>query len=666
MAASAAAPAPHILPAAPAGAQRGWLAKAWLQGLALAGAALLPYLSSLRDGFVYDDTSQVLLNPYILNFHHLKAIFTTTVWSFQGGSEGATNYYRPLMTFSYLICHALFGYRAWAYHGANLVLNALVVMALWQVSRILLKNDAAAFLSALIFALHPVHCEVVDWIAALTELQITLFFLLTFWAYTRAWRDDGRLKPGAWLGMMAGFALCLLSKEQALVFPVLAMAYEHLYRLGSTPSASPRRALRYLPLWAMSAAYFIFRVKFMGAFAPVLARPHLSLDTVAMAALGLGAQYVTKLLWPAHLQAIYPFPHNLAILTSWAALGLVIAAGAAVLFVWLWKRYRILSFGIIWFAVTLAPVLNIRWMSVSVFAERYLYLPSVGACWIAAWTMTEAWNRAAHRPKIWRTVGAAAACLLMLLAVTRIVTRNSAWKDDFAFCTTALAQAPDSAQMHNNLGRLYWDQGNIQQAKQQWETAHRLTPSEPETRLNLGLVAMAEGHMTQARGYFAQVITDSPNFALARIDLADLDRKEGRLHEAELGYRWAIELAPFDLRARLHYGEMLMDQRRFAEARQQLQAAVESHPYLQAYLDLGLCDWALGNLTNAEAVFARAEKLNPQDIRPHLMLGLFYAQTHREVQALQEYRISLRLDPTNQQARKAVNRLSGQDAGQKP
>ena len=73
------------------------LPDALLLALLLALAAL-PYLNTLHNLFVYDDNTQVVNNPYLQNFHHLREIFTTPVWSFLGGNY-ARNYYRPLMSF---------------------------------------------------------------------------------------------------------------------------------------------------------------------------------------------------------------------------------------------------------------------------------------------------------------------------------------------------------------------------------------------------------------------------------------------------------------------------------------------------------------------------------------------------------------------------------------
>src|SRR5579863_2524226 len=68
--------------------------------------AVLPYVNIVFNEFVYDDGFQVVANPYAHSFRYLRRIFTTTVWSFQG-AQGVSNYYRPMMTFGYLLTYQI-------------------------------------------------------------------------------------------------------------------------------------------------------------------------------------------------------------------------------------------------------------------------------------------------------------------------------------------------------------------------------------------------------------------------------------------------------------------------------------------------------------------------------------------------------------------------------
>ncbi|MGA2476137.1 MAG: glycosyltransferase family 39 protein, partial [Terriglobia bacterium] len=191
--------------------------------------AVLPYLNSLLNGFVQDDNRQVVSNPYLRSFSHLREIFATNVWSYVG-AQGMTNYFRPLMTFGYLLCYQFLGPLAYGFHLANVVLNAGVVCLVFLVTERIFRDRTLGFVAAVIFALHPIHSESVDWIAAVTDLQLTLFYLLAFWFFLRVAKPGGKRSGAAELGMVLSFTLALLAKEPAATLPFLATFYEHFLR----------------------------------------------------------------------------------------------------------------------------------------------------------------------------------------------------------------------------------------------------------------------------------------------------------------------------------------------------------------------------------------------------------------------------------------------------
>ena len=118
--------------------------------------AVLPYVNTLQNGFVYDDHNEVLTNPYIRSFGDIKEVFTTRVLEHLG-VRGATNYYRPVSVFGFLLCYQLFGDLPYGFHLANLLLNAIVVLLLFTVKERVFKSPRLACLSAAIFAVHPIH-----------------------------------------------------------------------------------------------------------------------------------------------------------------------------------------------------------------------------------------------------------------------------------------------------------------------------------------------------------------------------------------------------------------------------------------------------------------------------------------------------------------------------
>src|ERR1700676_4440050 len=155
--------------------------------------ALLPYANTLLSAFVYDDGAQIIENPYVHSFHYLRQIFGTTVWSFQG-AQGVTNYYRPLMTLGYMLSYQIAGPVPFSFHLMNLLLNALVVWLLFCLLRGL-SEERFALVAAGLFALHPIHTESVAWIAGVTDLELAVFYILTFLLFLRLSDGDEGAGP---------------------------------------------------------------------------------------------------------------------------------------------------------------------------------------------------------------------------------------------------------------------------------------------------------------------------------------------------------------------------------------------------------------------------------------------------------------------------------------
>lgn len=347
----------------------------WICLLVLIVVSLLPYLYSLRNDFVYDDTDQVLVNPYLRDFHHLREIFTTSVWSFVGDFRGSTNYYRPVMSLGYLFCYQLFGPHALGFHLANLLANVAVVLLVFLVTLKMFRSQAVALAAALLFALHPIHSEAVNWIAAVTELELAVFYLLTFWLFLASARAEGKVSAALQIAMAGSFVLTMLSKEQALTLPVVAAVYEHFFRDDRTETSKLQKVRRYGALWLLAAVYLLLRVRYLGGLAPNYDWPKFGTKDTLIAALALIGKYCWKLLWPAELCVYYVFPDNVTALYPWALRGVVALAICLWAFVTVWKSNRQAAFGMVWLLAGIAPVLNIHWMSSNPFAERYLISP---------------------------------------------------------------------------------------------------------------------------------------------------------------------------------------------------------------------------------------------------------------------------------------------------
>jgi tetratricopeptide (TPR) repeat protein len=640
-----------------AGNSLGWRSDRFLTGF-LVLFSLLPYVNTLWNGFVYDDDIQVLKNPYIRDFSHLKAIFVTTVWSYAGGVQGSTNYYRPVMDLTYLFCHKIFGYQPWGFHLTSLIFHAAVVCLLFIVTRRIFQSTPVAFGSAALFALHPIHTEAVDWIAAVTDLELAFFFLLAFWFFLRLRETEARESGIMQLGMIVSFGLALLSKEPAVTLPFLATFYEHALGPDRFQTRFSLKVRRYATLWLLLIAYLILRIAALGAFTPVPSSRQMPADAVIFSAIALVGHYLEKMIWPFRLCAFYIFPNSFAILVP------RIIAGSAALIVcigimfYFWNRERAVCFGFIWFFVTLAPVLNARWMPTNVFAERYLYLPSVGLCWVGAWLGWRLWG-VAKEVRAWRWALAAGGAALAILLIVRIVTRNSIWKNDLTFYTETLRASPRAAEMHNNLGMYYWDRQNLEAAGKEWEQALEIEPRATYILDNLGLLRVRQKRYEEAVVYFQRSLDIAPQDVDAHTGLGEAYAKMGLREKAETELRTAVALAPLDVRPLVHLGELYFDEAKYDLAEREFLASIRALPTLRGYFGLGLVHWVRGDRAAAEEAFKTALRLDPSDGRPYFMLGLLYGSMGRTADAIREYEAGLKVDPTNHVALAALAKLKG-------
>lgn len=624
----------------------------------LAVLSIVPYLNTLFNGFVYDDTAQILGNPYLKSFRFLREIFATPTWSFLGAWK-LSNYYRPMMTFGYLLCYRLFGPVAYGFHLVNLLLNAGVVLLVFKVTERLFGKKSVAIFASAVFALHPIHTEAVAWIAAVTELELGLFYLLTFWFFLIESQPAGRRSDLAYVAMTASFILTLISKEQALTLPALTAIYEHFYRTDRDTTTFSQKVSRYRVLWLLAFGYILFRIFQFGAFAPFLQRPNVNWYEVVLSAAALFGQYVWKMFWPADLCAFYVFRKSTSLHDPRTLAGIGIVIGCILAFWWLWQHARIASFGVLWFVLTLGPVLNPRWMAASVFTERYLYLPSVGFCWIMAWGAVRLWDCACDwkRSLMWRRTLVSVLVLTGLLCLTRIVTRNRVWRDDLTLYTKTLEAEPDAMLIHTYLGITYWNRGYVGEAEKHWNEVLERFPNSVMDLNFMGWVRVRQKRYAEADNYFRRALHSLPTDPEAHLNLAGLSKEMGRIDDAELHLRAAVALAPMNSGARNLLGELYLERERLADAEEQFQRSVANSPNAKGYNGLGEVYVRRHEEDRAEQAFKVAVGLDPFDSQTHFALGRLYAKQGDVTRATREYQLGLQTDPQNREASAALEGL---------
>jgi 4-hydroxybenzoate polyprenyltransferase len=163
--------------------------------LSLAVVALLAFgvfAASFGGEFVYDDVYQIRENDALRDLRNVPRFFTEDVWAAVG--LPFSSYYRPLMYTTFAVELAVAGADPWIFRVTNALLHAGVSVALLLLLRRTGETERAAFAAGALFAVHPMHAEVVAWPSARPELLVTLFSVLAAYRTSTPARTPGKVR----------------------------------------------------------------------------------------------------------------------------------------------------------------------------------------------------------------------------------------------------------------------------------------------------------------------------------------------------------------------------------------------------------------------------------------------------------------------------------------
>ncbi len=594
------------------------------------------HANTLANGFVYDDRFQVVGNRWLGDLASIPRAFAANVWAFEGG---ASNYYRPLMHVSYVLTHAVAGLRPWAFHLVNVLLHVAVSVLAFLVARRALSaagSDARASLAGglatgLLFAGHPIHTEVVAWVACVPDLLVALLAFAMILLHARG-------TPRARVAAVACFFAGLLAKETMAVVPLLLAAWDLAFERPRPRVAAWVR--RYAPYPVALAAYLAMRFAVISELTPIRRHESLGAFGYAINVLPLFAQHLRALLLPVPLSAFHVLHPIDSLLTPRGAAGAAATAAFIVAAVAAFRRAPAVFFALATILAPLLPVLYIPALGENTFAERYLYLPSFGFVLLAG--IAIAWI-SAHRPA---ALSVAVAAVLAIAAAygAGSVVRNATWRDDFTLWSDTVSKSPDSAYARNELGLGFEERDDLPRAVAEYEEAIRLSPEMARAWNNLGVALQRAGRRDLAEQKLRRAIEINPAFANAYLNLGNLAAESGRLDEAVADYAEAVRLEPRSVVNRISLGNALDARGEHDRALAEYRAALEAGPRdADAHLHVGTALAQAGRLEEALGHLETAARLAPDD----------EAVLHNLAQA---YRLSGRAERADELLRRARNR----------
>lgn len=552
------------------------------------------------NGFVWDDQQFIVGNPVLRSLWPLSRFFQSL-----GAVEEGTIYpmtgQRPLMTFSLALDHRLWKFNPFGYHLTNLILHLLCVFLVALFSWRMSQSREAGFLAGALFALHPGHAEGVIAFLGRSDLLATLFVLTGFWAYAVQERKSGWSKWLWYLGAIVSYLLACFSKESGLMLLGILVVYE-LWLLRREHPTLLKSCLRLVPFLLVALLYWFYRGRVLGGQAAGTEWWGGSAAVNFLMILEAYARYLRLLFFPVVLSPLHmvPVPQNFwSPFVLWGAM--LLTATFALTF-WPLLRHPVVGLWAFWFLLGLLPVANLIPIPGMILAERWLYLPSVGACALGGWGAWTLYGRARRWVKqTWAVLVVLALALLGL----RTFLWASAWRSEESVAQAIVATSPDSHVGRNNLGNVLLNQGKIAEAEIQLRESLRSKPTYFLAHNNLGIVLWKQGRDAEAEAEFREAIRCKPNYAEAHSSLGITLARRGEFPEAVRELREAIRLKPH--LAEVHY-------------------------------NLGLALGRTGVPGEAEKAFREATRLDPSLADAYFNLGIALEEQGRIQEAVEEYR----------------------------
>ena len=492
------------------------------------------FAQTLRYDFVnYDDPRYVYQNTRITG----GIDFANVAWAF---SHIHSENWHPLTTITHMLDCQLHGLNAGGHHFTNVLLHGLAVVLLFvALERMTGALWRSAFVSA-VFAVHPLHVESVAWIAERKDVLSAFFLMLTLLAYLHYTRAPS---IGRYLTVAFVVALGLMSKPMLVTLPLvlLLLDYWPLGRFEAHRSNIGRQVLQLIlekiPLIALSAVSSI--VTFLAQRGAIGWTEQLPVSARISNALVAYVIYIRQMFWPARLAVFYPHPENRLPVLEISLAFIVLVGITAAAFVFRKKAPYFMT-GWLWYLGMLVPVIGLVQVGWQGHADRYTYLPQIGLYVAVTWAVTDL-------TRSWRfqrmALGVAALIVVGVLS-WRGWLQTSYWRDSETLFTHALAVTSNNDVALNNLGIIFLEKGQLDDAISKLQAAIDLRPENAPAHDNLAKALLKKGQVAEAMVHYRKFLEIEPENIEARNTLGTALIQQGHLKEAIDQWQDALALQP--------------------------------------------------------------------------------------------------------------------------
>jgi tetratricopeptide (TPR) repeat protein len=584
--------------------------------IALFAVLWIIYSPSMKAPFYFDS----IIHLVVYTDTHMTKIDAESLWRATHSSTGGAGLYRPVSYLTLAFTYYFTRLDPYYYRVGNLVIHALSMLSVLFLFHSLFRVEKVrrlhpfvrqyafplAFLTAALWALHPIQTNVVIYVIQRMASLAGLFTFLCVGCYLRLRSTHGRAALVWALACLAAFGLALGSKENSVTLLPLLAAAEFMF---FADFASPR--YRRIAFWIVFSSFAVFALYCIFRFPMIMKMQgelwgirEFTVSERLLTQVRLQFWYLFLLLVPdpraLSFDAEVQISHGLfsppeTFFTLLGILGAFILAG-----VWAKKR-PLLSFGILWFF--LAQVVEATILPLEMFFEHRMYIPSVVVFLGIATVLVGLYHRIEKRKAFF----AALVVLGLGFVAAGTMSRSILWSDQIEFLRDSIAKSPGKSRPYVALSSVYMAQGRLDEAEELLNKALEIGgEATPLVQTNLALIAARRGQNERAEALFQQAAqADNDAYASQALHFA-----------AEFKYR----LGQYD------------DARNYAEACLRMKKDRSSTWNLLGLIQLGLKDTA-----KAEIAFQKAARLDPSFADPVLCLANIYVEKKDYAHAAKAY-----------------------------
>lgn len=605
-------------------------------------AGFAVYGQSLQNQFVsWDDMLLIAENP------NVKKISVTTVKNIFTSYD--PELYIPLTFLSYQIDNLIGGNDPFMIHLTNLVFHILNSLLVAWLLYALLKRGWLAVALGIIFLVHPLNTEAAVWASSRKDLLSTFFFLssLLTWLHFR----DSK-KSLLYAASLLLFLCGALSKVMVVTLPVVLVMIDIL-----NDKKFDRRVL------AAKVPFFLIAIIFgiIGLFGKT---------TVLVASTGMQKVlmackatifYILKFFIPYDLSVMYPYTKVITFSSPdfyIPALLVVILLAIA----WrVWSQSRLITFGIIFFLLTLAPTfINFSKGGDIYFAsDRYTYIPLIGLLIIVG-VIVRAWMERPGGVRLLRSRRYALLCstgVIVVLFGSLASVQAATWKNGKALYEHTISLYPNARAAHNNLGMEYFLLRDYEEAIRHFDDALGIR-LDSKSQANRAAALVALGRLDEALEEFQKALALEPDLPDAMYGIGNIYQKKGDLLKAAEQYRLTLAVAPDYANALNNLGAVYIQLHDWDHAIETLKAAIDAKPdFIESYYNLAGVYEEKGMRREAEDMYRKALALHAEDPDALARLATLVYDRGEIDEAAQLLMASLKMDSSNPTAVSMVLRM---------